>query len=293
MSEITTQPQVGEILVDAQPQAEPQTQPQATEPQPQAPAESTETIPYLEVQVIEEIDGKRQKNDRKLTKEEAVQYTQKGFDYDRIRQRLKDTESELEALKKPLSPIAQRLGKDVKEVPEIFAKQWQAAEDAKLAKAQGKPVQDITAMREAQEAKEAAEAKTRELETAEQTRQRQIQETVEFNKTYPGIDIQKLPDEVIREWIDNGKPLVDVYRVHSYGEKEAEIQALKERIATMEQKETAAKINAENADTAPGKLGSGEPADKPLTLADLDNLTPDEKKRRHPEIWALLTGRKT
>lgn len=286
MENITAQPEAVEVL--AQPEAKAPEQ-EASQPIAEGSVEKVTTEASQPKFV-----AKYNKEEREFGSwDEARPFVEKGMNYDKLKERLGTTESELESLKKPLSAIAQKLGKDPKEVSEIFAKQWQAAEDAKLAKAQGKPVQDVTAMREAQEAKEAAEAKARELETAEQTRQRQIQETVDFNKTYPGIDIQKLPDEVIREWIDNGKPLVDVYRVHSYGEKEAEIQALKERIATMEQKEAAAKINAENADTAPGKLGSGEPADKPLTLADLDNLTPDEKKRRHPEIWALLTGRKT
>ena len=286
MSEITTQPQVGsEILVDAQPQAEPVKEP-ATPAVTETEQQPTErTNPF-------ELEVKYNKESRKLSKDEAVEFAQKGMNYDKLQTRLEEIKSELETLKKPLETVGQKLGKKPTEVSELFAKQWQAAEDAKLAKAQNKPVQDVTAIREAQERAEAAEAKAREIETAEQTRQRHIQEATDFTSKYPELEIEKLPDEVKNDWLNNGKPLLEAYRVYSYAGKEAEIQQLKERIEQMEQQQKAAEINAKNAETAPEKLGSAATAEKPLTMEDIANMTEAEIRKRLPEVWAVYEKQK-
>jgi len=224
--------------------------------------------------------------------EKVVEYAQKGMNYDKLQERLKGIESELETLRKPLEPVAQKLGKKPNEVTELFAKQWQIAEDAKLARAQNKPVQDVTALREEREAREAAEAKARELETAEQTRQRHLQETGDFQKEFPNVDILTLPDEVKNDWLNNGKPLKEAYRIHAFAELQAENKRIQERIKEMEAQEKAAAINAENAATAPGKLGEGATAEQPLTDKAIEEMSPAELDKNHKRIWAYLTGAK-
>ena len=285
----TTQPQVGEVnevLVDAQPQAEEvkeTAQPTATETE-QQPTATAETTFELEV--------KYNKESKKLTREEAVEFAQKGMNYDKLQARLKEIDTELESLKKPLEPLTQKLGKKPNEVAEYFARQYKIAEDAKLARAQGKSTEDVTAFREEREARQAAEAKANALETAEQTRQRHLQEASDFQTEFPNVDIQNLPEEVKENWLNSGKPLNEAYRIFSYAAKEAELTALQERIRTMESQQKAAEINAENAATAPGKLGEGATAEQPLTEKAISEMTPAELEKNHSKIWAYLTGAK-
>lgn len=285
MEEITAQPEAVQEL--AQPEAKAPEQ-EASQQIAEGSVETTEeeaSQPFLTV--------KYNKEERPLTREEAKEFAERGMNYDKLKERLQTIQSELERSKSAtdvFDEIAEQLHITREEAIERTRKQRLAAQ----AKAENKPVGQLEAEIDAKTAK--AELAQNKAEQA--TKERHAREMQEFKEAYPDVDVGALSNDVLDDWLQNGMPLTKAYKVAKSTEYEqsnatmkAELETVKERIKEMEQQQKAQEINAENAATAPGPLGSGEPGDKPLTWEDLDKMTPAEREKRHEDIAKLYGWR--
>mgnify|MGYP000942066535 CR=1 FL=1 len=286
----SAQPQVD---VNAQPKAEPENvESEGTPAEPETEQQSDVSTDQYKLKI------KYNGAEEELDEENARTLAQKGRNYDKIFGQLQSTNEELETLKnsralKFFVDMAAEMGRTPDEAAEYFARQRQTAKDRELAKKLNKPVEVVTLERESSEKVSQLETKVRDLETAEQRRIRHAAEKAEFSQAYPDVDVATLPEDILAAWIDNGKNLLEAYRLSRLGEYEQTIKTLNERIAGMEQKGDAERINSENAATAPGKLGGGDAPEQPLTQEAIDKMTPEELDRNHKKIWAFLTGQKT
>jgi len=276
----TTTPvgEVNENLVDAQPQAEVAVS-EATPAEPQA-EQQPETEP-----TSFKLKVKYNKDEIELDQDKAVEYAQKGMNYDKMfeqKQLLEDQIKEIQQASDLIDEIAKETGKTRSEVIEATRRQRLAAK----AKEQGKSVTELEAVQRA----DAEKARADQLESEQKKRERKANEWSEFHTTYPDVEPVSIPKDVFQSWTDGDTPLLNLYKLHKYDQAQATIQELERKSKEMEKQLEAQKINSENTAAAPPKLGSGEPAEKPLTKEDIDKMTPAELAKNHSQIWKILTG---
>jgi hypothetical protein len=279
---------VGEVnIVDAQPQAEPAAS-EATSAEPQA-EQQPETEP-----TSFKLKVKYNKDEIELDQDKAVEYAQKGMNYDKVYERLQGLESQLKGAEKAqrvIKEIAQESNITEQEAIERIEKQRLAAK----AKTQNKPVEQLIAEQRAA----ALEAKVTAYETAEAKQTRHIEELVEFEKSHPDVDVSNLPEELQAKWRDGSQDLETLYKLHNHDvlarstkDLEAQIAKLTEDLKKMQEQEAVKQINAENAAAAPGKLGEGAVAEQPLTQELIDTMTPSELDKNHEKIARFYGWRK-
>jgi hypothetical protein len=110
-------------------------------------------------------------------------------------------------------------------------------------------------------------------------------ELEEFRKEFPDVK-EALPDEVIKK-VQYGMPLVEAYKDYL---SKADLEM---RLKELEQEVKVKKVNETNAEASTGKLGDqSETHDAELTEERIAKMTPAEREKYHPKIWAFLTGQK-
>ncbi len=193
------------------------------------------------------------KEDKPLSKEEAVTFAQKGMNYDKLCERLKEANAKLS--------------------------EYENDGFIKAAKEYAKNNSIST--------EQAANALKAQLEAgSEGAKQALIDGQLEdFMSQNPGVDPRSLPDSVIGEW-KKGVPLSQAYLVH-------EKQQLKSRIEAMQRQAEQAETNNRNAASSMGSaVSNGRTRGRQLSDESIRNMTPEELDKNHERIWTYLTTKK-
>jgi len=195
--------------------------PAAEQPAAEQPADETFTL-------------KINKEEKTYSREEVISLAQKGADYDRVKEQLAQSRSELEEL----AEIAKESGKDIPSfLNELRKSMW---------KSQGLS-DDAIAERElrvkAEKENERLKAKPADQENTEKTKARK--EIEEFRKLFPAV---VLTDELLKELsgdVVNGASLTSAYMKREIAAKDA-------KIAELEKTLEAEKQNKANRASSPG-----------------------------------------
>ncbi len=227
----------------------------------ESPDASEETIPgdarAEETEAAPEewsLDVKYNGEQRKLSKEEAVELAQKGLNYDKIAERLKTAEGSEEL--KQLKKLAAEAGVDPSDYLAGVTARLRQADEEKLKKSYlEKGVSDKLADELVREERQRAEDRAamnelkRELEFFK-ARERAKETWTGFLKEHPEItSYDELPSEV-KEGVRQGKELADAYNAY-------EIGVLKQKLAL----EAQAKSNMEKAPSSVTGSGAAEDRD--------------------------------
>lgn len=175
-----------------------------------------------------------------LTKEKAIEYAQKGRNYDKIMQRLNalenDTsrkvfEAQAQASGLTLEQYADRLQKlqqeiQIRNISSEFKKNNPDATDeiaSQYARAQYQNQVNAMAQRQALAAQQAEQA----------NQQRAASQVEAFMHEYPDVDIEKLPEEVVMDINQNGETLLSAYRSYENREMRKALDAERKRTANV------------------------------------------------------------
>ncbi|MGI5849659.1 MAG: hypothetical protein ACOX8Q_06310 [Christensenellales bacterium] len=177
--------------------AQPQADDSANQPDMAAPESGgTEGVPQEAFLTV-----RYNKEERPLSKEAAVEFAQKGMNYDKLYERLKQAADKLTAYEKSdffktAQSYADKNGRPTKEVLELMQRQI----DLQL---------DPNAARQT--------AVDSQLDT--------------FMRANPGIDPRALPEDVLKAW-KRGVPLYEAYLAHQAGTYKAQLDALEKAADT-------------------------------------------------------------
>lgn len=275
-TETVTQPEVTEVQT---------AQPEAVEPE--APAEG-EVAPAVDPPKFK---VKYNKEEKELEYDEAVPLIQKGMNYGKLETRLEELQKEKEKWKEyeeTTSLLAKDIGVSESEVSKRLREQHFARQDKKRAESEGITVEQAKARR-------ISETRASQLENENQTLKQQLtekeqqdqlvelkrQEWVEFKEAFPNIN--ELPEEVNEKWL-HGTPPKQAYS--DWQEK----SELKRKLKEMEDRLGITETNQSNAEASTGALGAGADPDKPLTLDDVNKMTPTELAKNHDRIIKEVYG---
>lgn len=256
----------------------------------------------VQEQVQEEpfITVKYDKEERPLTREEAITAAQKGLNYDRELQRRSEIEAKAKGLEDKLQSVQNQYGvfdkiakhrgvpvdSIIKAAEESFYRSIdaEAAKDpmklAREAREYREKIMDIEPKLETYEQRE-AEAKKKQEEDAVRGA-----EVAGFREKYPGVNLTDDQAEKISEWWGKGMPLTEAYELYQSIENE--------RAAIMDEKKklgVEAK-NAENAAASTGAVAQDVGEQGSLTEEAISKMSPRELKKNHSKVWAFLTGQK-
>lgn len=192
-------------------EAEPTAEAVEEEPKEQ---EAAEAEPFLTV--------RHNKQDRALTKEEAITYAQKGINYDHVAQELKSYREG--PIGKALRAFADEAGMSVEKYAEMMVQQHEAKAEAEaLEKMQEKwPEAPDDLLKELVRAQR-AEAKKAAETAAEQRQQAAWGEVLSM---WPDMTPANAPAEVL-EAVANGVPPIQAVYAYKYNETQAENARLK------------------------------------------------------------------
>lgn len=216
--------------VDPVPPADPVNPTDPVDPQnPQDPVPPQE--PFLKV--------KYNKEELALDREKAVEYAQKGMNYDKVIEKLNALESDPR-----LSFVEQQAKKYSMTVPQYLDAVREEEEREKLAELTQKNIPEDLA-KEVLEGRKFRE----QYHVKEQSDQAKAQQEAEFQAfldTFPEVQPSDIPQSVWDE-VTKGKSLVDAYTRH-------ENQALKQKLAEIEKGKEIDATNAANAAASTGSV---------------------------------------
>lgn len=230
----TTQPQVDDAA--NQPDSA------AAENAAEAVREPSESEPFLTVRY--------NKEDKSLSREDAVTYAQKGMNYDKLSGRLEEAKAKLNEYEQD----------GVVQLAKAFAERSGMSMEAAL--------EQIRSQLEKGLDKDAAKRTAADVQLAD------------FAARNPGVDVRSLPKPVLDAW-RSGVPLGEA--VAGY-KAQRRIAALEKQIAQMQTNVD----NAAASMGAPKSSGSASP--KVLNAQTIANMSKAELERNHERIWAYLTG---
>lgn len=263
---------VAQPEVTAAPTAQPEAAMQVETTEPVAPAVDQ---PKLKV--------KYNKEEKELSLDEARDYAEKGMNYDKVKGRL----DELENKWQEYEATAQTLGAPIDKIFKSLKDSHYAKLDKERAEREGISEEQARAKRLLEDrAKQAeTEAQTYKQKLSEKEQQDQLyeykrNEWQEFRAKHP--EVTALPDEVNKKW--EIMPLEVAYG--DWYEK----QELSRRLKEMEEKQGIVSTNQENSEASTGALGAGAVPEKPLTLKDVENMTPAQKEKNHDRIMREVYG---
>lgn len=237
-----------------------ETQTQQTEQQP--------AQPFLKIKHLDK--------EYDLSPDDAKTYAQKGFDYDRVREKYDGA--------KPVLSFVEELAKeagyqDVNQYLEA-AKEYKKQEQLNKLVEQNIPEDVAKEIMENRQFRE--QYKTKEQQLKEQ--ERQTKEFDLFMKSYPEVKSDQIPENVWTEF-QGGKSLVDAYAKH-------ENSLLKQELAKFKETEATKVKNAENANLSTGSVtGQGNLNDKPLTAEAIGNMSTKELSKRWKEVKQVMKMR--
>lgn len=215
---------------------------------------------------------KYNKEEIALDEEKTRELAQKGMNYDKVQERLKQLESDprLSFVEKQ----AQKYG--FEDIGDYLKAVEQAEEQERIRELAEK--EGISS--------ELAE-RLHKLETKEQQRERQAKEYEaqkakesnykEFLETYPDVKPEDIPQSVWQEF-EKGKSLVDAYAKH-------ENQLLKTKLSEIEKSKEIQAKNEENAQSSTGSLGKEGSNKLPFfTKEQVEKMTPDQVNKNWKAI---------
>lgn len=227
----------GEEATDEQPETEPQSGESETAESPEA--ESEDTDQYLEVKYMGE--------NRKIGKAEAVTLTQKGLDYDRIRQERDTMQADYQTLKGYESFLNELKG----DFPSI---------NALMADTRARLLADKEHISYADAMAKVKNLHPEQEQKAEPKHENQVQgnpAVQKFVEHYPNVKAEEIPESVWAE-VRGGADLTAAYEKYEASEKDKKIADLEAEIKTLKQ-------NSKNAARSPGSSSSsGKTSSKSL-----------------------------
>lgn len=218
----------GEEATDEQPETEPQNG--ESETAESSESESDDTDQYLEVKYMGE--------NRKIGKAEAVTLTQKGLDYDRIRQERDTMQADYQTLKGYESFLNELKG----DFPSI---------NALMADTRARLLADKEKISYADAMAKVKNLYSEPTKSAETQRENQAQgnDAVQrFVERYPNVKAEEIPDSVWAE-VRGGTDLTAAYEKYEASQKDRKIADLEAEIKTLKQ-------NSKNAARSPGSSSS-------------------------------------
>jgi hypothetical protein len=273
---------------NAQPQAENLTaSPQAERPvneEVKPASAATEQQPKTEPTSFE-LEVKYNKASQKLTKEQAIEYAQKGMNYDKVL-------GELEGLKN--DPAVQLVLKTAKEygVPTTdLAEKWGKDLEAQIVNEYAEE-HDVTPEKAKQELKGSVELKAIKDEVAALKSRFAVDDDVKaFFDKHPDVATDKIPQEVLdayKEAHDNGKAVTlnELYKDYEYTAKDA-------KIAELEKQLNIKKVNDTNAGSSMPAVTGAPDGDEEFTEEQIKNMPRDVRQAKMPKILAWMHGKKT
>jgi chromosome segregation ATPase len=278
--EQSTQPEVGENL-DAQPEATSEVSQQTENVET---TETTASPPKLKV--------KYNKEERELSYDEAREYAEKGMNYDKIKGRLEETETQLNKweqgeIAKAVRLYAKDMGISEAEVGKMLLDQF----DKRVAEREELPPEVTKQRRELEERATQAESKAQQLEREKAEREQQEaeiqkakQQLETFVDKHKDVKIAELPQKVKDLWNKTGD-LEEAYQTYiSDKSKEDKIAELERKLQKMSEQINVTETNTENAEASTGALGKGATLEKELTLEEINDMTPEQLKKNHERI---------
>jgi hypothetical protein len=265
-------------FMDAEPgggggQPQPPAEPVPAEPTPTespAPEPLEPPEPFLKIKHLDK--------EYDLTLDDAKTYAQKGFDYDRIREKYDSS--------KPVLSFVEELAKDAgyQDVNQYLeaAREWKRQQQLEELTSNNIPediAKEIIENRQFREQYKIKEAQIKEQE-------RQTKEYDLFLKSYPDVKADQIPEEVWNEFT-SGKSLVDAYAKY-------ENNLLKQELAKYRETEAAKQKNAENSQASTGSVtGQGAANDKLYSLDELKNLSTEDTMKNYSKVmesWKKIKG---
>lgn len=220
------------------------TEPAAEDAPPEGEAENGAPQEDPDAGLPEKITIKYLKGDMDIPKAEIRERLRKGVDYDRVRSqrdaaaRQLETQSQWrqkhEGVVSTLEQMAKKSGKDLETVVRTLRINLYRGSGATEQEAMAKVAQEDA------EAKLASFQKQAQTRQQEQTRQqsRAQQDFLEFNRRYPEVKVQDVPQNVIQKAATGEMSLSQAYAEYLYNELKNENQRLQQSLAAKQQNES-------------------------------------------------------
>lgn len=252
-----TEPEASEEPAEEEPTEAPE-QPVEAQEQPAEPGKEEDP----DAGIPEKITIKHLKENVDVPREQVREMLRKGYDYDRVREQRDAAAKQLseqaqwrqqnEGILSTLEAVAKQAGTDVPGLVQqlrvnLYRNNGASKEEA-LAKIAAEDAQaKLNAMQQQQQAQQMQQA---------QKQSRAQQEFLEFNKRFPGVKIQDVPQAVIQKAAAGEMSLANAYQAHLYDQLKAENQRLQQTINARKQNETNKQNTMGSAQTSgPGKTG--------------------------------------
>jgi hypothetical protein len=210
----------------------PAEQPEA-DPEKQEPATTDGQEPVKE----ETFELKVNKETRTYSREEMIAFAQKGVDYDRVKEQLKEQQEAMDVL----SDLAKDSGTDIPGLLKTFRlnmlKKQGLSDDA----AQERLLREEAERENAKLKKERDAAR----QPGEDRQEKIRREVTEFRELYPNVQLSNELLQKLTPEVQKGKSLTEAYRGYEAAQKDA-------RIAELERQLAAEKQNKANRAASPG-----------------------------------------
>lgn len=240
------------------------TTPDTEEAPPEGEAENGVPQEDPDAGLPEKITIKYMKGDMDIPKAEIRERLRKGVDYDRVRtqrdaaaQQLEEQtrwRQEHEGVLSTLERMAERSGKDLETVVRTLR--------VNLYRGSGATEQEAMAKVAQEDAEAKLAAFQRQSQTAQQAQAQQQsraqKDFLEFNRRYPDVKIQDVPQNVIQKAATGEMSLSNAYAEHLYNELKSENQRLQQSLAAKQQNESNKQKTTGSAKTE-GSQTNGDP----------------------------------
>lgn len=196
-----------------------------------------------------------------LSEEEAVTFAQKGMNYDRLFEKYDQAVNaldELAAYKEKIDLLSEKTGATPEKILKLLDESVLNAEVYDLSEEEQIPEQYARKM---MEMKAEIESLQKEKDALIPIKKRQ-EDMDAFMREYPEIDIKDIDKEIIDEWHNSGKSLVDVYNSSMVK------RLLREKKADSE--------NEKNRSASCGSVSGTNSAERKYSYEDIKNMSEAE-----------------
>lgn len=242
--------------------------------QPQAQAADNEVKTEQQTTQPEKIKVKFNHEEMELPLEEAVIHIQKGMNYDKVSERLKEVQEDIDFLEER----AKEAGMSRKDFREMWKQNLSQAEIKKLAEEKEIPEDVAKELSEAKRAKQKLEL----IEKEKQIESARLTELASFLDEFPDVKTYKdIPAEVVDEWT-SGTKLKTAYKAY-------QADLLKEKLSKVEEKSKVDETNQKNAAASMGAANTnGDSVIKEINQKTIKEMSSKEMKARWSEIQKLI-----
>lgn len=252
-------------------------EPTATQPQVDNVTPQTETVQTIKVKYNHE--------EKELPIDEVRVLAQKGMNYDKLSEKLQKYESDPGL--KWLNEKAAQFGVSV---PDLIAK-WDADLAAKqaseIAEANGIPEDVAHELLKIKNERDMTKKELEALKAYKEEQERIDNQIKEFQKAYPDVPLDKIPEQVIETAKSEGVSLKVAYKAYL-------ADVLAEEKKKLEEQLNVKKVNDENAATSMGSAKStGDSNAVELTLDVIKSMTSEQRKANMGRILDYLKKHKT